>query len=103
MGVISQQEEIKQLKAQVNGLEYTNSKLNADLNLALQERDEWKNSALRMQMNREFNSAINRLERDEQRFLKPTCGSAIPDFEHALQQQLQLAQTPLQRLSPEGD
>merc|ERR1712113_818301 len=61
-----------------------------DLAAALQERDEWKTSALRSQLNREFKATIENLDANRQSFLPQTCGTSMPDFGDSLKQQLRI-------------
>jgi len=94
MKVIAQQEEITRLQARVRQLEKQNEGLHKNMSSAVHEREEWKSGALRMQLNREFKDTMTAIENDSRRFLKPTCGRAIPDFGQALQQQMRLYDTP---------
>eukprot|EP00928_Gymnodinium_smaydae_P043038 TRINITY_DN28926_c1_g1_i1.p1 TRINITY_DN28926_c1_g1~~TRINITY_DN28926_c1_g1_i1.p1 ORF type:complete len:1137 (-),score=186.57 TRINITY_DN28926_c1_g1_i1:242-3652(-) len=100
--IVAQQEEIARLQAQVKELEGRNASAQRELSIAVRERDEWKSSAMRMQLNREFKSTIENLEADNRRFLRPACTGSMTDFGRALQQQLDLAKTPLQLLSSDG-
>merc|ERR1712046_425517 len=70
-------------------------KMKEDLGTALRERDEWKASALRMQLNREFKSTIETLQENEKRFLKPGQHTSLPDFEQSMKQQIELMKTPI--------
>jgi len=88
--VVSQQHDIDRLQAKVRELEAANSKAHEDLACALRERDEWKASALRMQMNKEFSGMVESLSKDERRFLQPTIGTSMPDFGRCMRQQLEL-------------
>lgn len=98
--VISQQREIEHLRAQVRDLESEKIKMKEDVAMALRERDDWKASALRMQLNREFKNTIETLSNDEKRFLKAhTTTTSLPDFEQSLKQQLDLMRLPMPQLS----
>lgn len=100
--VISQQTEIERLQAQVRELEADKLKMQEDVSNALRERDEWKASALRMQLNREFKTTVESLSANEKRFLRAGQHTSLPDFEQSLRQQLQLMETPIARLSSDG-
>merc|ERR1711990_627037 len=100
--VISQQEQIEQLQAQVRKLEDDNAKMKEEVATALRERDEWKASSLKMQLNREFKTTVEALNANEKRFLRPGQHTSLPDFEQSLRQQLQLMEIPMGRLPHEG-
>lgn len=100
--VISQQGEIEQLKAQLRELQGDKARMQEDVANALRERDDWKASALRMQLNREFKTTIEAVGQNEKRFLSSGQRTSLPDFEQSLKQQLELMNTPLARLSAEG-
>jgi len=92
--VIAQQHDIEILQAKVKELEADKAKMNEEMASVVKERDEWKASALRMQLNREFKTTVESLSAEDKRFLRPAAqGSAMPDFEQSLKQQLQLLET----------
>jgi len=99
MKVISQQTELEKLRARVAELEETHDKLRNDVAFASRERDEWKASALRMTLNREFQATVENLNSEQKRFLRSTCRSTMPDFEASLKQQLKLVETPMVQTS----
>merc|ERR1711865_946228 len=87
---ISQQNEIEHLQARVRELETSQDDMHRDLAAALHERDEWKASAMRSQLNREFKTTLDNLEAENKCFLEQAPRNAMPDFEHSLRQQLRL-------------
>merc|ERR1712076_141479 len=70
MKIIAQQEEITRLQARVRQLEKQNEGLHKNMSSAVQEREEWKSGALRMQLNREFKDTMTAIEHDSRSFLK---------------------------------
>jgi hypothetical protein len=100
--VISQQSEIERLQAKVRELEADKLKIKEDVATALRERDDWKASALRMQLNREFKNTIESLNSQDKRFLRAEQQTSLPNFEQSLKQQIELMNTPIARPSPGG-
>jgi chromosome segregation ATPase len=91
--VMSQQNDIERLQAALRDSEAEKAKLQADVETLLRERDEWKASSLRMQLNREFKNTVETLSADQKRFLKHGQHTSLPDFEQSLRQQIQLMET----------
>merc|ERR1712151_176516 len=93
LNLFALQHDIERLEAKVQDLELMQDDLRRELAAALQERDEWKASAMRSQLNREFKSTLENLGAENKRFLPQTLGNCMPDFEHSLRQQLHLMET----------
>mmetsp|Transcript_6177 Transcript_6177/g.9638 ORF Transcript_6177/g.9638 Transcript_6177/m.9638 type:complete len:950 (-) Transcript_6177:29-2878(-) len=96
--VISQQHDIERLQAALRTSEEAKAKLQADVETLLRERDEWKASALRMQLNREFKTTVDTLSADQKRFLRHGQHTSLPDFEQSLRQQIQLMETDVSKV-----
>eukprot|EP00929_Paragymnodinium_shiwhaense_P097972 TRINITY_DN59536_c0_g1_i1.p1 TRINITY_DN59536_c0_g1~~TRINITY_DN59536_c0_g1_i1.p1 ORF type:complete len:1523 (-),score=373.60 TRINITY_DN59536_c0_g1_i1:19-4587(-) len=102
MKVLAQQNEIERLREQVRQLEQKSCQLQDQLAAASQEKEEWKATMLRTQLNREFKATCSKLEEDNRRFLQPMVHTTMPDFAKTMQQQMSLAATPLQVLTSDG-
>ncbi|CAE8723074.1 unnamed protein product [Polarella glacialis] len=69
--VVTQHEEIENLRAQVRAIQSERDGTRKDLKEALRERDEWQVSALRAMSSKEFRSSVDSLEVGRRRPLPP--------------------------------
>ncbi|CAE8717515.1 unnamed protein product, partial [Polarella glacialis] len=69
--VVTQHEEIENLRAQVRAIQSERDGTRKDLKEALRERDEWQVSALRAMSSKEFRSSVESLEVGRRRPLPP--------------------------------